>query len=160
MITLYVLWNTIIDSEKARKYDEKLNFFDKITKISSDFNAAIGYLFALATRLIATPDNELYRLYLEQANSTAGIGTEMNILLASRSEVYDCEEFLESFSEVVDQINKISDMFEHELGNRFTNEVEVKKIDCEMDIVLEKVIELQTILIGCIKKNLYKKTDT
>lgn len=155
MITLYVLWNTTADNENARKRDEKLNFFDKVTELSSDFAVAVGNLCALSTRLLVKPSNELYRSYLEQVNNTAGIGAELNILLASRSEVYDCEVFLKSFSEVEDQINKINEMFEHEVKIHFTNKAEVKKIDREMDIVLKKTTELQEILVECIKKNLY-----
>ena len=155
MITLYVLWNTITDNENARKRDEKLNFFDKVTELSSNLQAAVANIFVLSTRLMAAHDNELYRLYLEQINNASGIGAEINILLVSRSEVYDCEVFLKSFSEVVEQINKINDMFEHGLDIRFTNKTEVEKIDYEIDITLKKITDLQERLIECIKKNLY-----
>lgn len=155
MITLYVLWHTTTDNENARKRDEKLNFFYKITEISSDFNAGVGNLFALSTRLMAAPDNELYRLYLEQINSTAGIAAEMNILLASREGIYDFEEFLNNFSEVVEQINKINKKYEHVLESRFNNQEEVEEIDREMDDALEKTTGLQEVLAGCIRRNLY-----
>lgn len=156
MITLYVLWSTITDNENARKRDEKLKFFDKVTEMTAELNTAVGNLFELATRILDAPDNnELFRLFWQQANLASGIGAEMNILLASREEIYDYKEFWDSFSKTVEQINKIADWFEYKFSTQFSNKEEVGAIDQEIDNILGKTMELQKILVRCIKNNLY-----
>lgn len=161
MITLYVLWKTITDNENARKRDEKIKFFDKVMEISTELRVEVGNLFALATRSLAAPsDSELYGLYLQQSNNLTGIDSKMNILLASRNEIYDCEEFLYKFTKIIGHINEVSNRIDEISETKLISDKKAEEINFEIHNIFKELIELQEILIECTRKNIYGIVST
>lgn len=154
IITLYVLWNTIRSSEQARQRDEKIQFFDKVVELYSQLNASEGNVFALATRVISTYDGELYRLYLQQVNYSAGLGSELGIFLASRRQLYNFQEFESCFLDITYKINEFTIKFDDELLNEFKDEDRVNELENNMDEILNEMMVINKTLAICIEDNI------
>lgn len=154
LVTLYVLWSTVNNNEKARRRDEKIHFFEKIIELFSRFSAKCGNLCALAMRLMADPNNDSYKSFLLQHNDVAGIYTELGVLLISRKKIYDCEEFTLKLTSLAEKINEFYNEYENEIIKGGFSLVKSEKLEKDMDQILEKLTMLNDILTECVKNNL------
>lgn len=149
MITLFVLKITIEDNNRSKKREEKIYFYNHLTKLYSSLGATTGDLCMLANRYIKDNSPERRDPFIHEFNVLYSIMTEISILLESSLEVYEVNKFYDKYQTIIEEIDRISDKVDNE-------EVEdAAGIANEMDLVLEEIIVGDNILVEVIKKDLY-----
>lgn len=149
LITLFVLKITIDDNNKLKRREEKISYYNHITKLYASFGATAGDLCTLANRYIKERSQQNRDSFVQKYNVLYTIMAEISILLESSLEVYKVQDFCEKYRAITDEISRVSDMVDRE---------EVSKVDdiaSEMDRILEEITAGDNILTAVIKNDLY-----
>lgn len=149
MITLFVFKTTIDDNNRLKKRDEKISYYNLLTKLYASLGATTGDLCMLANRYIKENNEDNRSLFIQKFNVFYSIITEISILLESSLEVYDVKKFYDKYQEIINEIDRISSMIDNE------EVAKVEDIANEMDKIFVEIVAGDNILVEVIKNDLY-----
>lgn len=149
IITLFVLKITIDDNNRLKKRDEKISYYNHLTKLYASLGATTGDLCLLANRYIKDNCQENREVFIQKFNVIYSLMAEISILLESSLEVYDVKKFYDKYQAIIDEIDRISTMVENE------EVTDIMDIGNEMDKLLEEITVGDNILVEVIKNDLY-----
>lgn len=149
IITLFVLKITIDDNNRLKKRDEKISYYNHLTRLYVTLGATTGDLCMWTNKYIKDNCQENREVFIQKFNVTYSLMAEISILLESSLEVYKVKQFYDIYQPIINEINRISDKADNE-------EVEdVSSIGDDMDKILEDITAGNNILVKVIKNDLY-----
>lgn len=155
MITLYVMYVTICNENKAKKREEKIQFFNQIIK---NYCCVASVTFELINKIldgVFETRIEGYNDILNLFNKCARESNELEILLRTRQYQYDLDK-------LIDKIKKISSYCEDamKLYKRFIEEKENReKIEQDIQDLANEATEYEANIQKLITKTVIKNLE-
>ncbi len=98
IITLYVMKNSIENSRKDMKYEQKIQYFDKLITVSSRYMQANANMCRCMVHSFNSYNEQTYNSAVEAMNLAATMKTELFLLLETREKIYDLKQVIERLS--------------------------------------------------------------
>lgn len=158
IITLYVMRNSIENSRKDMKYEQKIQYFDKLITVSSKYIQVNANMCRCMAHSFNSYNEQTYNSAVEAMNLAATMRTELFLLLETREKMYDLKEVIERLRGVEKQSEILADLYEN-IGRKVlkgheTSEIELIEYLKGEKNLLSKLGEIETAMRTTVEYNL------
>ena len=155
LITLFVMKYTIESENTRSKRQEKIQYFNDIIKISSEFFEAIAKLNSGIRIYMRKKTQQEYEKVLEAWNDGARISIVLELMLETRKSKYDLiiyhNQIVELSRRVNDATNKLI-----EVQNEYFEERKQMEVVLQLNEIMEEIEKAKEFLSDIVNKNLYE----
>ena len=158
IITLYVMKNSIENSRKDMKYEQKIQYFDKLITVSSKYIQTNANMCRCMAHSFNSYNEQTYNSAVEAMNLAATMRTELFLVLETREKMYDLKQVIERLRGVEKQSEVLADLYEN-IGRKVlkgheTSEIELVEYLKGEKNLLSKLGEIETVMRTTVEYNL------
>ena len=131
IITLYVMRNSIENSRRDMKYEQKIQYFDKLITVSSKYIQANANMCRCMAHSFNSYNEQTYNNAAEAMNLAATMRTEFFLLLETREKIYDLKEAIERLRNVEKLSEDLANLYES-IGRKILKEHETSEMELSL----------------------------